>query len=59
MTLVGAGPGDPDLLTIAAVRALSEPALVIADRLISQEILRSGLFPDEMSELVAPPAEVR
>lgn len=41
ITLVGGGPGDPDLLTMAAVKALQKPnALVIADRLISQEILR-------------------
>ena len=39
ITLVGAGPGDPDLLTLAAVRALSTADLVIADRLIPPEML--------------------
>ena len=40
VTLVGAGPGDPDLLTVAALRLIEEPgALVIADRLISSEVL--------------------
>lgn len=40
MTLLGSGPGDPDLLTVAAYRLLSDPSiLVIADRLVSPEIL--------------------
>eukprot|EP00040_Diaphanoeca_grandis_P008804 m.46472 g.46472 ORF g.46472 m.46472 type:complete len:574 (-) comp20254_c0_seq1:110-1831(-) len=37
--LVGAGPGDPNLLTVAAVKALRSADLVLADRLISKEIL--------------------
>jgi uroporphyrin-III C-methyltransferase len=40
ITLVGSGPGDPDLLTIKAYKLLTDPdCLVIADRLVSQEIL--------------------
>ncbi|ORX88171.1 hypothetical protein K493DRAFT_319555 [Basidiobolus meristosporus CBS 931.73] len=39
ITLVGAGPGDPDLLTIAAKKALIEADLVLADRLIHPQIL--------------------
>ena len=40
VTLVGSGPGDPDLLTVAAYKILADPDnLVIADRLVSKEIL--------------------
>lgn len=38
--LIGAGPGDPDLLTLRAVRALSESQVVLYDRLIDQGTLR-------------------
>ncbi|MBX2801463.1 MAG: uroporphyrinogen-III C-methyltransferase [Myxococcales bacterium] len=37
--LVGAGPGDPELLTVAAGRALREAHVVFADRLVPDAIL--------------------
>jgi uroporphyrin-III C-methyltransferase/precorrin-2 dehydrogenase/sirohydrochlorin ferrochelatase/uroporphyrin-III C-methyltransferase len=38
--LVGAGPGDPELLTMKAVRVLKEAGVVVYDRLVSQEVLQ-------------------
>lgn len=39
LTLVGAGPGDPELITLKAIRVLKEADIVLFDALVSQEIL--------------------
>jgi uroporphyrin-III C-methyltransferase len=46
--LVGAGPGDPDLLTVKAIRTLKNAEVVLHDALVSAEVL----------SLIAPSARV-
>lgn len=49
VALVGAGPGDPELLTIKALRRLEAADVVLHDSLISEEVL--ALVP-ETAELI-------
>jgi len=46
--LVGAGPGDPDLLTVKAARVIGQAEIVFADRLVGKGVMA----------LISPSAEV-
>jgi len=45
VTLVGAGPGDPDLITVKGVKSLKQANVVLYDALINRELLK--LVPKE------------
>ena len=40
VTLVGAGPGDPELLTIQAVKAIRRASVLLVDDLVDPAVLR-------------------
>ena len=39
-TLVGAGPGDPELLTLKAVKAIQAATVLFVDDLVNDEVLK-------------------
>lgn len=39
LTLIGAGPGDPELITMKAVRVLREADVIMYDALVAEELL--------------------
>ena len=49
VTLVGAGPGDPELLTLKAVRAIGRATVLLVDDLVSNAVLE---FADPAARIV-------
>lgn len=49
--LVGAGPGDPDLMTVKALHLIQEADVVVYDRLVSEAVLE--LIPAGVSRISA------
>lgn len=43
--IAGAGPGDPELITLKTLRYLQEAEVVLADRLVSEEVLNCYVNP--------------
>ena len=44
-TLVGAGPGDPELLTLKAIKAIQAATVLLVDDLVNEEIVKSYASP--------------
>jgi len=44
--LIGAGPGDPDLLTLKAAKLIAKANVILCDRLVSPQILREHAAPN-------------
>ena len=44
LTVVGAGPGDPELITVKAINALSEADVILYDALVNKQLLKLSYY---------------
>ena len=44
VSLVGAGPGDPELLTLKAVKAIAAATVLLVDDLVNEAVLALSLI---------------
>ena len=58
VSLIGAGPGDPDLLTCRAARRLAEADLVLHDGLVTPDVLALALTAERVCVSRRPGAKV-
>ncbi len=58
VSLVGAGPGDPDLLTIKAARVIGQAEIVFADRLVGKGVMELISPPPRSSPSASPKASI-
>ena len=42
LSLVGAGPGDPDLITVKGLRTIADADLIMYDALVNKQLLDSN-----------------
>src|SRR5205809_411966 len=57
--LVGAGPGDPDLITVKGLRLIREADVIIYDRLAPAELLREARPDAELIDVGKQPQKYR
>ena len=58
VSLVGAGPGDPDLITVAGLNALRRADVIIHDRLVPRELLVEASDGAELIDVGKRPDDV-
>lgn len=49
LTVVGAGPGDPDLITLKAIKAIASADIIMYDALVNKELLQ---YASKKAELI-------